>query len=154
MKESAAVCNFSWHVSSIERFRPQIIAEILTAVTGVDYSQDELFRIGERIFNLQRAILVRETGQGRARDRLPDHWFQMPLEKSFMNPDLLVPGPDGEPVSRRGTVLDREQINQLADEYYRLRGWDVESGLPTGAKLVSLGLSDVAAELKELNLTR
>jgi aldehyde:ferredoxin oxidoreductase len=36
------------------------------------------------------------------------------------------------------------------DEYYTLRGWDVETGRPTAAKLKELGLADVAEELAGL----
>jgi aldehyde:ferredoxin oxidoreductase len=64
-----------------------------------------------------------------------------------MNPDLIVPGPQGRPVSRKGVTLDRNDFEQLKIEYYRLRGWDAETGLPTEDKLKALGLTDVAADL-------
>jgi aldehyde:ferredoxin oxidoreductase len=35
----------------------------------------------------------------------------------------------------------------MKDDYYRLRGWDVTSGLPTSARLQALGLEDVARDL-------
>jgi hypothetical protein len=35
----------------------------------------------------------------------------------------------------------------LLEKYYRLRGWDLERGRPTAAKLGQLGLEDVANEL-------
>lgn len=71
-----------------------------------------------------------------------------------MNPKLLVPGPDGKPIAREGSVVDRGQFESMKDEYYRLRGWDVATGLQTEAKLTELGLADVARELKKMNLTR
>ena len=64
-------------------------------------------------------------------DTLPDFCFDTPLENTFMNPDLIVPGPQGRPVSRKGVTLDRNDFEQLKIEYYRLRGWDAETGLPT-----------------------
>jgi len=36
----------------------------------------------------------------------------------------------------------------LLDAYYKERGWDPKSGIPTKEKLVSLGLKDVAADLE------
>ena len=36
----------------------------------------------------------------------------------------------------------------MKDEYYRLRGWDVATGLQTGAKLEQIGLQDIAADLE------
>ena len=71
-----------------------------------------------------------------------------------MNPKLLVPGPGGNPASKDGSVLDREQFELMKDEYYQLRGWDVATGFQTESKLTELGLKDVAAELKRMNLTR
>lgn len=153
-KESAMLCNFSWHVSAIERFRPEVVAEVLSAVTGEQYDMNGIYRLGERIFNMQRAINIRERQYGREGDTLPAFWYTNPLRESFMNPELLVPGPDGQPVTRRGSVLDRDQFELMKDEYYRLRGWDVATGLPTEAKLTELGLADVAQELGKAKLTR
>jgi len=53
----------------------------------------------------------------------------------------------------RGQVLsepiDRARWEGLRDEYYRLRGWDVETGRPARAKLVALGMRDVADGLEK-----
>jgi len=50
----------------------------------------------------------------------------------------------------KGVVLSRDTMDQLLDEYYVLRGWDKNSGLPTEEKLIELGLRDVANELTRL----
>ncbi len=34
------------------------------------------------------------------------------------------------------------------DDYYRARGWDVRTGIPTQEKVQQLDLEDVAEELK------
>ncbi len=34
------------------------------------------------------------------------------------------------------------------DDYYRARGWDLKTGIPTREKLQQLDLGDVAEELK------
>jgi len=153
-KESAILCSFSWHVSAIERFRPQVVAEILSAVTGARYDESSVFLLGERIFNLQHAIHVRERGCGREGDTLPEFWLTTPLRESFMNPELLAPGPDLRPITKKGCVLERRQFELMRDEYYRLRGWDVATGLQTDSKLAELGLADVARELRDAHLTR
>jgi aldehyde:ferredoxin oxidoreductase len=154
VKESAILCNFSWHVAAIEILRPEVIAELLSAVTGERYDRESVYRLGERIFNLQRAIRIRERQSGREDDTLPEFWHTTPLRKSFLNPKLLAPGPSGQPIMRKGSVLDRNRFELMKDEYYRLRGWDVATGLPTESKLAELGLTDVASELRKLNLTR
>ena len=59
---------------------------------------------------------------------------------------------DGEAISRKGAVVDREEFEKMKDEYYQLRQWDVATGLQTRAKLEELGLSDVAQELGQRGL--
>jgi aldehyde:ferredoxin oxidoreductase len=154
VKESAILCSFSWHVSAIEIFRPEVVAEVLSAVTGDRHDESSIYQLGERIFNLQRAIHVRERQCGREGDTLPKFWHTTPLQESFMNPKLLAPGPDGQSITRKGSVVDRGQFELMKDEYYRLRGWDVITGLQTESKLTELGLVDVASELRRVNLTR
>jgi aldehyde:ferredoxin oxidoreductase len=38
----------------------------------------------------------------------------------------------------------------MLDDYYEARGWDKETGLPTRAKLESLGLKEIADELESI----
>ena len=154
VKDSAILCHFSWHPGAIELFRTEIISEILLAVTGVRYDKSSFYRLGERISNMQRAAIVRDRRYGRAGDVLPEFCFTTPVKDAFLNPDLLVPGSDKQPVTRKGSVIDREQFELMKDEYYRLRGWDVDSGLQKESKLCELGLEDVALELRKGNLVR
>ena len=154
VKESAVLCHFSWHTSQIEFFRPGIIAEVINAVTGRSYDEDGIYELGERIYNLVRAIHVLERNCGREYDVLPGAWYNSPLDDSFLNPELLAPGQGGKPVTRQGTVLVAEEVEPVKDEYYRLRGWDEATGLQTEAKLKGLGLDSVAKKLSGLNLTR
>jgi aldehyde:ferredoxin oxidoreductase len=42
----------------------------------------------------------------------------------------------------------------MKSEYYNLRGWDVETGLPTKTKLEELDLSDVAEDLASRGLLK
>jgi aldehyde:ferredoxin oxidoreductase len=56
---------------------------------------------------------------------------------------MMVPGPGDEPVSVVGKVLDRDKFTGILKEYYRLRGWDEETGLPRKETLSALGLNDL-----------
>lgn len=154
VKDSAILCHFTWHPSAIEIFRPEIVAEILFAVTGVPHDKGSLNNLGERISNMQRSNIIRDRRYGREGDTLPDFCFSTPVEEAFLNPDLLVPGPDKQPVTRKNSVIDKEQFELMKDEYYHLRGWDVDSGLQKDYKLCELGLEDVAVELRKDNLSR
>ncbi len=62
----------------------------------------------------------------------------------------MLPGKDGELTSRLNAKLDREQFNTMLKDYYRLRGWDPESGLQTEECLKRLGLSYVAETLQNI----
>ncbi|MCX7911689.1 MAG: aldehyde ferredoxin oxidoreductase C-terminal domain-containing protein, partial [Dehalococcoidales bacterium] len=133
---------------------PTVESRLVSAITGKDLDEGALNHIGERVCNLQRAILLREGWGGRSGDRLPDFVHDEPLGYVFFNPDLTVPGRDGEVVSRRGARLDRADFEKMKDEYYALRGWDIPSGLPKRMKLEELGLTDVADELEKRKLLR
>jgi len=158
-KESLILCDFLWPIIWV-RFAddhtgdPAMESRVLSAITGKEIDEAGLNRIGERIFNLQRAILLRQGWGGRQGDRLLDYLHDEPLSFVFFTPDCIVPGKNGEIVSRKGAKIDRADFENLKSEYYVLRGWDVESGLPTEKKLGELGLADVAADLKTRGLLR
>jgi len=109
--------------------------------------EKELYYIGERVLNLQRAIHIREGHRGRESDQIPDAFFTIPLKGHAMNPECQAPGKNGEITSRTGMVVDREEFERMKDEYYQLREWDVATGLQTKAKLEELDLHEVAQDL-------
>ena len=121
-------------------------------MTGDEVDEVGLYRIGERVFNLQRAVLAREGHRGRENDRISDYDFTKPLKFDLHDPELLSPGKGDEVVSRKGAVLDRGKFESMKDEYYSLRGWDVATGLQTRATLEQLGLGDVAGDLEQRGL--
>jgi aldehyde:ferredoxin oxidoreductase len=129
-------------------------SRVLSAITGKDLDEAGLNKIGERIFNLQRGILIRQGWKGRQGDRLLDYVHEEPLQDVFFNPDCLVPGKNGEIVSRQGAKIERDDFENLKSEYYALRGWDVESGLLTESGLRALALDDIAADLKQRDLLK
>jgi aldehyde:ferredoxin oxidoreductase len=65
---------------------------------------------------------------------------------------LLVPGKEGEIISRKGAVVDRDEFEKMKGEYYQLRGWDVASGFQTKAKLKEVGLQDITEDLESRGL--
>jgi aldehyde:ferredoxin oxidoreductase len=151
-KECLVLCSFLWPVLDIVNSDdhvgdPTLESQILSAVTGEDVDEEGLYRIGERTFNLQRAILIREGHRGKQDDAIPEAWFTVPLKGDPVNPDCLVPGVAGQPTSRRGAVVDRAEFERTREEYYQLRHWDTATGLPTRIRLTELGLGDTAQEL-------
>jgi aldehyde:ferredoxin oxidoreductase len=158
-KESLILCDFLWPIIWV-RFAenhtgdPTMESRVLSAITGKDIDEVGLNKIGERIYNLQRAVLLRQGWGGRQGDRLMDYLHEEPLQEVFFNPDCLVPGKNGEVESRKGARIERTDFEKLKSEYYRLRGWEVKSGLPTRNKLRDLELGDVAADLEQRDLLR
>ena len=131
---------------------PSAESRILSAVTGDDIDEKGLYRIGERVFNLQRAIHVREGHKGRESDQIPEAFFTTPVKGHAMNPQVQAPGKDGEITSRLGMVVDRTEFENMKSEYYELRGWDVPTGLQTKKRLEELELHEVAQELGKRGL--
>jgi aldehyde:ferredoxin oxidoreductase len=129
---------------------PTLESQICSAVTGKEVDEEGLYRIGERVFNLQRAILIREGRQGRADDTLEEYEFTSPVTEitAFGNPEALIPGEDGRTMSRKNLVVDRKQFERMKDEFYDLRGWDVKTGLQKRTTLEALDLADVAETME------
>ncbi len=149
VKECLILCDFSWPVMYVSNSEdhvgdPTLESQVFAAVTGQAMDEAEMNRFGERVFNLQRAILAREGHRGRESDQLPEQFFTIPLRAAFSNPEGQVPGKDGEIFSRQGMVVDREQFEQMKTEYYQLRGWNPATGLQTRGSLKKLGMADIA----------
>lgn len=113
------------------------MAQALSAATGVDFSVKKLLRTGERIFNVQKAFNARE-GLTRKDDN-----FSVP-EKFTKEP--IAEGP------YKGDVLFN--LDQMLDDYYRARDWDLETGLQTRAKLEELELDHMIPELEKVNAVK
>jgi len=121
------VCRFHWVELGLD---PNLYAGAYSAVTGKDFTLDELLKRSERVWNLTRAIGVLRVGISAKDDQLP--------ERDFADP---VPGG-----KTSGTKLDREKFTHMLQTYYHKRGWDRE-GRPTKEKLSELGLGEASARL-------
>jgi aldehyde:ferredoxin oxidoreductase len=113
-------------------------------VTGLDLDEDGLNRYGERIFNLQRAILLREGRRPKRDDVLAPFNYTDPVQSVFMNPEVIVPGSGDSVVSKKGATLDPDAFQAMRQEFYRLRGWDAATGCQRRTLLEALQLDDVA----------
>ncbi len=119
--DTLGVCRLPW----IEMGVPvSDYAEAFRMITGIDYSEKDLYMISERIWNLTRMFWVREVdGFGRQYDMPPGRVYK----------ETIADGPT------KGGIFEKEKIERMLDEYYRLRGWD-ENGIPKREKLKELGL--------------
>jgi len=107
------------------------IAEGLTLATGIEFSEDDVKTAGERITNLMRAYNALH-GITRKDDRLPRRFVE-------------------EPSPAAGAKNQIAHAEEMLDEYYTLRGWDLVRGWPTLSTLKRLGLDEVAERMEATN---
>lgn len=98
---------------------PMHYANMLSTVLGINIDSNELLKIGERIWNLEKLFNLRE-GITRKDDSLPPRLLN----------DAFTSG------HSKGVTVN---LDPLLDTYYQKRGWDNE-GVPTKEKLKELGL--------------
>ena len=117
--ETGISCIFPWNFLAMT---PGLYSKLLAAATGVMEFSDPnyLWKVGERIYNLERMFNVRE-GISRKDDNYPDR----------LKYEVMTTGPAAK------QIFEQEQ---LLDMYYEARGWDVETGVPTKSKLRELSL--------------
>ncbi|RLG47526.1 MAG: aldehyde ferredoxin oxidoreductase [Thermoproteota archaeon] len=124
--EAVGVCKYGTVIPPV--FYYGDLARALTLVTGREFTEAELRLIGERIVNLQRAFNVR-LGITRKDDTLPERFTKEPMPR----------GP------AKGQVVE---LDQMLDEYYTCRGWDLETGIPREETLRRLGLDFAVEDLR------
>ena len=84
--------------------------ELLNAACGRDWNKDDLRRIGERIWNLERHF-NELAGFSGADDALPKRLLE-------------TPAPSG---TAKGRVCE---LDRMLKEYYELRGWNQDGSIP------------------------
>jgi len=131
------ICDTSIHWANDPMRDMPWLSEAYSAATGFDITPRELLRAGERVFNLEKLLNVRE-GFRREDDRIPPVYLQ--------NIETPLPAREGERYLTDwfGRRLTREDLEGMLDNYYEERGWDIRRGMPTKSKLTELGLEQFA----------
>ncbi|MHA2049808.1 MAG: aldehyde ferredoxin oxidoreductase N-terminal domain-containing protein [Promethearchaeota archaeon] len=107
-----------------------LVTGFYNAVTGIELKPEDLRIAAERTWNLLK-IMNKKEGFTRKDDNFPKEWFK-PL--SFGNNQLEFKGFLGE------VIITNDIANQLLDDYYDERGWDIINGIPTDTKIKELNL--------------
>ncbi|MFW6381619.1 MAG: aldehyde ferredoxin oxidoreductase family protein, partial [Bacillota bacterium] len=118
-------------ISNMEILSYDEAAELLRALTGIDFTGEGIRQSAERIMNLERAYIARE-GIRREDDTLPERFLKTPLPEEC-----------GESA---GSVVELEP---MLDEYYREHGWNQQTGIPGEEKLRELGLEGVIEDFRK-----
>ena len=120
--DALGVCRFQTAFSSPHALQYRQFARLIKLATGLEISSGQLRTIAERIYTLERMMLVGD-GISRKDDTLPKRYFEEPI-------------PEGP---AKGCVIERKGFDRMLDEYYRLHGWDSD-GIPTKRTLNKLGI--------------
>lgn len=112
--DSSDICLFTTFAIGLPE-----ISEMLRSTLGIDHPDEEILKVGERIWNLEKLFNL-EAGFTMEDDTLPPRLLNEPLTS----------GPAKGKVS---------EIDVMLEKYYQVRGWDAE-GVPTDEKLEELSL--------------
>ena len=88
------------------------LAEVLSLVTGAEFTAAGLEKTGERVVNIARLFNQRE-GFNVKDDYLPARIFDHPLQSG----------------ATEGKVLPREDFEKMRSEFYALRGWQEDGSV-------------------------
>jgi aldehyde:ferredoxin oxidoreductase len=108
------------------------VPALFSSGSGVETSEDMLFKYVRKVRNLERAYCVRE-GMTRQTDSLPKRYMDKPIER-------------GE---YKGEILETSKFEEMKSKYYALRGWDIATGIPTKETLEQTGLGNIARDLEK-----
>jgi aldehyde:ferredoxin oxidoreductase len=122
LTDALGVCRFLTAFSSPHGLQYRQFARLIRLATGLEISSGQLRTIAERIYTLERMMLVGD-GMARKDDTLPIRYFEEPV-------------PEGP---AKGCVIEKKDFNRMLDEYYRLHGWG-KDGIPAERTLGRLGI--------------
>jgi len=120
------VCQFSAYHGIIDGLS---MPDFFRAVTGWDFTMDDLFEIGDRIATIRMAFNLREGINPISDFKIPGRIIGHPPVKS---------GPN------RGVEID---LNTMVKDYLAAMDWDQVTCLPSQRRLEQLGLEDIAQAL-------
>lgn len=107
IKFSLCICDF-WGTITYE-----IMAELLTLITGREWTVEEMSEVGRRVINIARAYNQRE-GFNRTHDTVPKRVVKEALQN----------GPAA------GQVIPPEAFEDMLDQYYEVMGWNNDGTMP------------------------
>ena len=116
--DSVGLCKFSRGFFLIAK-----LPEVIEAITGLKFTEEDLLKIGERIHNMKGNFNARE-GVTRKDWLLPPRILEDPI-------------PDGP---SKGSKISVDEMNLMLDDYMKARGW-TKDGVPTPEKLKELDIS-------------
>ncbi len=129
-KDTIMCCDFQ----SPNFFYPTQDADMLSAATGDEWTQEEVDRLGDRSYLLMRAILMKHSGRCRDQEvrAIYPNWMQIP--------------------DASGMTVSWEQLNTAVDLLYDNFGFDRATGWPLRETYEAAGIGYVADDMDALGL--
>lgn len=130
------VCTWAWsgYSSSLEVIekKEKYLLKLFNAATGLDFTQEDIDKAEERTILTERAENA-SYGLRRRDDCLPKRFLEEPF-----------------PIEGGGHHAPITDFEERLDYYYKYRGLDVDTGIPSELKLRQLGMDKVAEDLEKL----
>ncbi len=104
-------------------YSPEMMSRFINAHYGLNLSKKEMYKLGERIYNLERLYNLRQKPEIKKELHVPEQ-FSTPTPVENLNEASLT----------------KKQIQSMLKDYYKARGWD-EEGIPKKSKLSELNLN-------------
>jgi aldehyde:ferredoxin oxidoreductase len=131
--DALGVCYFTSWWSSIDHLGPDEYGSALSALLGKEIQGQDLMRYGERIHNVEKAFNSLHTDFERKHDYPPLIFFEEPIKSGKF----------------KGEMLSRQKYDEMLNEFYEAKHWDIKTGLQFESHLIDLGLPEVAKRLAE-----
>jgi aldehyde:ferredoxin oxidoreductase len=115
--------------------------DFLSAITGDTYTDAHLVDAAKRVIALERCYNAREGIR-----RIDDYPFYLWWKKKHGAPHPIYTGEQ--------IPLTEERYDRILDEWYAIRGCDIETGIPGFEELMRCGLENVAEDLRDRGIIR
>jgi len=133
VNNSLGICHFVTTGSHPSFLGLPEIAELYSAATGWETTEDDFRRLATRMLNVEKAFNILHAGFSRKDDYPPPRCLEEPIPRG----------------SAAGFKIGKEKWDHLLDEYYEMHNWDKETGFPTRECLEELGLKEIADDLEK-----
>ncbi|MDR0843301.1 MAG: hypothetical protein LBP68_07785 [Acidobacteriota bacterium] len=156
-KESVGFCD--WGYSQLynqahkEGFghTPEIEPKYLNAITGRNHTFEDGLEIGRRAWNLKRAIFVLQ-GRHKKMEHFTGFYYKPGASYCGYAKELpIYDGTNWEWQNCNELYFSVEGVEKFKDHYYKVEGWNADSGSPTRKTLEDLDLKPVADFLQSKN---
>lgn len=134
MEDMLGICVYVGTWSGAYALEPIDYVNLTNSVMGINLTEQALFLIARRSYNLEKAFNTLHTNFHRKDDYPPERFMEEPVKS----------GPYKE------YRCERENWDKMLDQFYELHGWDKETGLQTRTSLLKLGMENVAQKLEEI----